>query len=342
MPKKVIGIDIGFSGIKVAEITRKGRANVVTKLGWRALPPGTVVDGKVTSLSDLSKGLQSLLKEQNISPGSAVLGVKSSWVTVKTHRFPSMTKRELEKALEFEVPELVSFPVKGLDEVYFDYFINYKDDQELEVVLVACPRQHVLPFIHAARAAGLSLEAVDMPAFGWEDLLEGGGRRVFVEISEEQTIIQVALSGVFRVLRTVPLGAINFRQGVEEAFQCTPEEARALITKEDLDFLLLEGSGNKRVLRATVQQFVGSVLQTLDFVRAQERATSFRSMLDTMVLLGDVADLRGLGDMLEEEVDLPVRLLKDMENLRLSFEVLRPDRFSCYGSALALGLRGLR
>lgn len=341
MAKKILGIDIDSSSIKLAEITRKGRVNVVTNLGSTALPSGTIVAGKVSNVKNLTKGLQDLLRKQNFSADSAVLGVRSSWVTVKTHRFPTMSDRELEKALEFEVPDLVSFPVQSMKDVYYDYFINSKTEGDLEVVVVACPRHNALQYMESIRECGLSLEAIDVPAFGWEELLENQRRRTFMEISEEQTTIQIVSDGVFRVQRVVPMGAVHFLQGVEEAFGCSPEEAKTLCKTQDLDYLLLEGTNNKRVLRATVQQFVGSVLQTLDFVRAQERATRFSTMLDELILLGDIADLKGLSAMLQKEIDLPVRTLKEMETLRLTFEVLTPGRFSCYGSALALGLRGI-
>lgn len=341
MAKKVLGIDIDVSKIKVAEITRKGRTNLVTQLVTSPLETGTIVGGKVANVQSLRQGLETLLLEQGVTASSAVLGLRSSWVVVKTHRFPTMTKRELEKALEFEVPDVVGFQVQSLADVYYDYFINSQDDHEIEVVVVACPRQNALPYMQAIREAGLTLEAIDVPALGWGDLFENEGRRIMVEISDDQTTIQVSLAGVFKVLRVVPIGIANFRQGVEESFACSPEEATTLCQNEGLDYLLLEGPGDKRVIRATVQQFVGSILQTLDFIRAQERATSFRSMLDEMIIMGDLADLRGFGEMLEKEVDLPVRSLRSVENLRLSFDALRPGPSTCYGSALALALRGL-
>ena len=89
-----------------------------------------------------------------------------------------------------------------------------------------------------------------------------------------------------------------------------------------------------------MQQLVGSVLQTLDFVRAQERAASFQSLLDELVLLGTLADLPGLGEMLGKEVGLPARTLGSLD-LRLGFEIERPERLSGFGSALALGVRGI-
>jgi len=339
--KRVLGIDIDSSAIKAAEVSRKGRSYAVSNLGVMQLPPGTLKDGRVANSGDLAKAMQDLVDKYDLKATSAVLGLRSSWVTVKTHKFPLMPERELDKALEFEVPELAGFSVLSLQDVYYDYFISSKNESELEVVLVACPRQNALPYMHAVRDAGLTLEAIDVPAFGWKDLLAEDGRRVFMEISDEQTTMFVVSNGVFKVHRVVPLGAAHFRRGVEDAFECSAEEAVSLTQNQDMDYLLLEGAGNKRVLRATVQQFIGSVLQTLDFVRAQERAGSFSSLLDELILLGDLADLKGLSEMLQREVDLPVRPLRKMERLNLTFEVLPPGRFSCYGSALALGLRGV-
>ena len=341
MAKRVLGIDIDASSIKAAEITRMGRSYVVSNLGVMFLQPGTVKDGRIVSPSKLTKGIQDLMERYEFQATSAVLGLRSSWVTVKTHTFPMMPERELDKALEYEVPELVGFPVHSLSDVYYDYFISSKTDTELEIVLVACSRQNVLPYMEAIRESGLVLEAIDVPAFGWAELLVEQGRRVFMEISEEQTTVLVASNGVFKVHRVVPIGAIHFKQGVEEAFECSAEEATELCKTQDMDYLLLEGSGSKRLLRATMQQFIGSLLQTLDFVRAQERAARFDAMLDELILLGDLADLRGLSELIQGEVGLPVRTLRQMDRLSLAFEVLQPGRFNCYSSALALGLRGV-
>lgn len=338
--RKVVGLDIDLGKIKAAEVIRKGRTKVVSKLHTQTLPKGALVDGKVAKLQDLIRGLETLLEAGDFNTDSAVLGVRSPWVAVKVHKFPMMSKRELDKALEFEIPELVSFSMQSLDDVCYDYFVNLKTDNEIEVVVVACPRQNLEPYIAAIRRVGLTLEGIDVPAFGWGDLLQDDKKRAYVEISEGQTTVQVILNGVFKVLRMVPVGMLHFRQGIQEAFGCSSQEAQKLLERHHIDHLLLEGAGTKRVLRATVQQFAGSILQTLDFVRAQERATSFSSMLDEVILIGDLADLDGFSEMLAREMALNTVSLKEKE-LRISFDTVGPGRFNCYGSALALGLRGL-
>lgn len=338
--KRVVGLDIDLAKIKAAEVVRKGRNRLVTRLAMQTLPSGAIVDGKVRSSSDLIQGLEALLKAADFNTDSVVLGVRSPWVTVKTHKMPAMPKRELEKAIEYELPELVSFPIPSMRDVCYDFFVNSETEQEMEVVIVACQRKNLDPYIEVMRQVGLTLEGIDVPSFGWGDLLRDGKRRAYVEASDGQTTVQVILDGVFKVLRMVPLGMAHLREGVQEAFQCSAEQAQELCQKHNLDYLLLEGTGSKRLLRAAVQQFTGSILQTLDFVRAQERAASFPSMLDEIVLIGDFADLEGLSEMLKRELGLNVTTLREQE-LRLEFQIQAPGRFNCFGSALALGLRGL-
>ena len=111
--KRVVGLDIDLAKIKAAEVVRKGRNRLVTRLAMQTLPSGAIVDGKVRSRSDLIQGLEALLKAADFNTDSVVLGVRSPWVTVKTHKMPAMPKRELEKAIEYELPELVSFPYRA-------------------------------------------------------------------------------------------------------------------------------------------------------------------------------------------------------------------------------------
>ncbi len=341
MARNMLGLDIDFAGIRAVETVRKGRQTAVTKLAEQPIPAGTVVDGKVVNSQVLGNELQSFLSKQRFQANSVTLGLRSSWVTVKIHRFPAMPKRELDKALEFEIPDLVSFQAPALKDVAYDYFVNSRTDNEVEVVVVSCPRQHLDPYIKLMREAGLSLEAIDVPAFGWQELLADDKRRGFVEVNEEQTTIQISLDGIFRVLRVIPLGMMHFRKSVQEAFEISAEEAQSLIYDRDLDYLLTEGAGSKRSIRSTIQQFSGSILQTLDFIRAQERAANYKSMMDEIVFLGDLAGVAGVAEMLQKEMDLPVLALRQIDTLTLTMDFQRPPHFDAYGSALALGMRGL-
>lgn len=341
MPRSHLGLDIDSSGVKVAETVYQGRQKVVTKLAEHTLPLGAIVDGRIAKSQLLAQELKRFLLKQNFKTDSVTLGLRSAWITVKTHRFPAMRPRELDKALEFEIPELVTFPVHTPKDVAYDYFINERTAHEVEVVVVACARQHLQPYIELMHEVGLTLAGIDVPAFGWRELLPDSSNRCFIEVSQEQTTIQINLNGLFKVLRVVPVGALHFRQSIGDAFGVSEEEAQQLMRSRDLDYLLMKGEGSERALRATTQQFLGSVLQTLDFVRADVRASNFRSMLEEVVFLGDLADVSGVALMLQEEIDLSVRTLQDISDLKFGFSLGMPARLNSYGSAITLGMRGL-
>lgn len=340
MARKVVGIDIDFSGIKCAELIKKGRTRLVTKLANQSLPANIFTDGKVEDITSLAQSLNEMFARYKLSNESVVLGIRSPWVYTKLHQFPKMPKRELEKALEFEIASLVSFPVNSPRDLTYDYFVNSELGDQLELLIVACPRKRLDPYISALKQADLRLAVVDVPAFSWNYLFAEEKSRAFVEVSAEQTTVFIAERGLYKILRVVPIGMVHFLEGVQEAFALSSQEAFALMQKQDLDYLLMEGTANKRVLRATIQQLIGSILQTLDFVRAKERATQFRALFDELVICGELADLPGLCSMLEKELNLSVLALSQVEHFSFTFDALPPSRFSTYASALALALRG--
>lgn len=340
MARKVLGLDFSDEKIIGVEVTRKGRTRMVTALGEVSTPPGTILEGKILDEKSLQEALTHLLKQARFSAKSTVLGIDSNSMTVKTRRLPIMSERELERAIEFELPDVVNFPFQSLKDVSFDYYENKRTTNEIEIVLVACPRDLLNPYIKIAKEAGLVLEVIDLPALNWSLLPLEERSRAFVDIEENWSTIYVELAREFKVLRTIPLGRIHFQKGVEEAFQCSAAEAQRLCGAKHIDYLLLEGPGNKSVLRANTQQFTASIFQTLDFVRAQERASRFDEVLDELVLLGRLAHLQGLSQVLQQEVDLPVYPLNPFEHMGLGPDIPPPENAAAYASALAFALRG--
>jgi len=338
--KKVLGLDFGDEKIIGVEVTRKGRTKVVTALGETTTPPGTILEGKILDEKSLRDALNRLLKEASFTAKATILGIDGTSFTIKTHSLPIMSERELERAIEFELPEVVNFPFQSLKDVSFDYYENKRTASEIEIVLVACQRSLINPYIEIAKGAGLSLEVIDLPALNWPVLPLEVNPRAFVNIEENWTTIFVELNGEFKVLRNIPLGRIHFQKGVEEAFQCSAAEAQRLCATKHIDYLLLEGPGNKSLLRANTQQFTASVFQTLDFVRAQERASHFSEILDELVLLGRLANLEGLPQVLQQETELKAYPLNPFANVSLDTGISPPDNGAVYASALALAWRG--
>ncbi|NLK08777.1 MAG: pilus assembly protein PilM, partial [Firmicutes bacterium] len=76
-------------------------------------------------------------------------------------------------------------------------------------------------------------------------------------------------------------------------------------------------------------------------LRAEERASSIREVLDELILLGGVSHIRGLDGMLSQELGVQAHVVNPFSKHNLAPELTLPDNYSIYGSALGLALRGL-
>lgn len=335
-----LGVDIGSRYIKCVEVTRRGRNLAVTAVGKTATPKGAVQKGSLANPLAVAEALKGLLGELDINSKATVLGINSPDVIVRSHRIPAMKDKEIGKALEFEVPELVNFPVDTLRDVSYDFHVLHRDPSETELLFVACRRTLLDPFLACLKEVGLEVAVVDLQAFNWPRLFSTPQKVCLVDLGDEQTSVYVELEGVYKVYRILPIGGGHLTQAIMQAFGCSTAEARQLKETKDLDFLLTKGTGQASMLRSVFEQFIAGVLQTLDFLRAQERLSHIREVLDGLYLIGGLAHLKGLQPVLQQEIDLNVAVLNPFENTATAEDVEVPADHASYASALALAIRG--
>ncbi|MGI6150206.1 MAG: type IV pilus assembly protein PilM [Limnochordia bacterium] len=339
--RRRVGLDIGNTSIKCVEVNGRGRSVSVTAVGKAATPKNAVHKGALLNAAAVAEVLRALLQRLGVSGKTTVVGLNNPDVVVKRHRMPDMTDKELEKALEFELPELVAFPTETPREITYSFEVLNRSASEVEVLFVACRRNLVEPFLACTREAGLEAAVVDLQAFNWSRLAGASERVCYVDLGEEQTTLYVELNGTYKVYRMLPIGGFHFTQGIMQAFDCDSREAQRLKETQHIDYLLTEGAGQKSPLRSVFQQYIAGILQTLDFIRAEERASHIREVLDAVYLLGGLAHVQGLQAILEQEIDLKVTVLNPFQNLATADGVEIPADYASYASALALAVRGV-
>lgn len=341
MPHSCIGVDIGSCYVKLVEVKSYRKTPRITRFTKALLPPKVVSQGKILDANRVGDLLKTLLKKHGFTSKRAVIGVTSSEITVKLTTFPTMSKRELSQAVEFELDELISFAYRDLDEISYSYDVIEKGSEEQKVVFTACRRSLLEPYLISVRQAGLEPEVVDIHGFSVPRITNYARSVCYVDIGAEKTWIYIENQGVFRVYRILNIGSYHLDSGIVEAFGVSPEEAVRLKETKDIDYLLMQGSGSKSTLRSVVQQFIGGILQTLDFLRAQERAANFSDILDRVVLAGGGSHLAGFPAMLVEELNVEVEVLNPFSILEGSITEEHPSDYGIYAPAVGLALRGL-
>ena len=96
MDAVTIGLDIGSSAVRAAEIEVSQARRVLRRYGQVGLNPGDVVDGEVVQhIPAVSGAIRRLWTEAVFSHNKVVLGVSGPWVFVRQADVPALSAEDM-------------------------------------------------------------------------------------------------------------------------------------------------------------------------------------------------------------------------------------------------------
>ena len=110
--RSAIGLDIGTSGVRAAELSFGKGQVTLEKFGQVALPEGAVRDGEVVDSDAVAAAIKQLWAHTKFSSKKVVIGVANQKVIVRQVDLPWMPVDELKKSLAFQVQDFVPMPVE--------------------------------------------------------------------------------------------------------------------------------------------------------------------------------------------------------------------------------------
>lgn len=341
LSKACLGIDIGSSYIKLVELRNKGRGSYQLISAHKIDTPDNCLQrSKITDEALLANKISQLLNNANTKTDRVVLGLNSSEVMLKSIAFPKMPQKELDKVLEFEFEDVFKLPSgQSVSDYSISYDILAETENEMNLLVAGCPMHLVTSYLNVLRQADLVPFIIDIGAFALPRVNETTRRSCYVDLGHSQTVIYIEIDGAYKVYRILPIGGAAITEGIMEAFETEVNHAENLKLNHDIDYLLMEGSGQKGLLRATIQQYVGGILQTLDYLRSQFRSSSINEVLDQVVICGGNAHIKGIDNLFKQELGMDVIVLEPFS--RLQMIQTTPNDQSIYSTAIGLALRGL-
>ena len=162
-----MGLDIGTSGVRAAELSVGKGAATLEKFGQVALPPGVVRDGEVIDADAVARAIKQLWAQARFGGKRVVVGVANQKVVVRQVDLPWLPIKELRSSLAFQVQDFIPMPVETaiLDFHPLEEFTNDSGARMLRVLLVAAARDMVDSALHAVELAGLQPAMVDLTSF---------------------------------------------------------------------------------------------------------------------------------------------------------------------------------
>lgn len=304
-----IGLDIGSSAIRAAEVEVSQGRRVVRRYGQIGIPAGWVVDGEVVNVVGVAETLKRLWAEVRFSSNRVILGVSGPRVFVRQADVPAVALEDLRSSLRFNSEELVPIP---LDEASFDFSVlgpAPAEDQAAasghRVLLVAAHKDMLRSYLALMTAAGLTPVAMDSSALALiravPPVTSEGGLEVIVSIGAELTTVAVRDQGVPRFIRTLTVGGNKLTASLAESMHlemATAERLKRGYVPPDAPQL----AQAKRAMTADVRELAEDVRATVDFFTSQAGDKT----IDRILVTGGGSRTRGLANAIAG--NLPVEV----------------------------------
>jgi type IV pilus assembly protein PilM len=319
-----IGLDIGSSAVRAAEVLMDGDRRVLRRFAQVGLPEGAVVEGEIRDREAVTAAIKRLWQHGRFSGRTVVVGVGSQRAMVRQVEMPPMPDSELRSALPLKIGELLPIPVQ---QAVVDFAPLPKGDGDAgprRVLVVAAQRDVVTDELAAVEAAGLRVEAFEASSLALlravaSGRADGGPNELeaVVGIGAELLTIVVRDGGVPRFVRTATL------------------TGPAGTTSGDSGPTGLGHAGRGRSTSAVVV----SAAQRLDTIVSEVRSSleylvsqSATKQLSQVVITGGGAMVAGVPDALSAAVGVPVsvaeaRIELDAKELGLDEEALNEASF---------------
>jgi type IV pilus assembly protein PilM len=331
---KVVGLDIGTSGVRAAELVLGKGGATLERFGQVALPEGAVRDGEVVDPAAVTAALKQLWLQAKFSTKKVVLGVANQKVVVRQVDLPWLPADELRASLAFQVQDYIPMPVEQtiLDFHPLEEFVNDGGGRMLRVLLVAAAKDMVDSALEAVTGAGLQPEMVDLTSFAVLRSLYDGSQgfdssaEALVDVGANVTNIVVHQGGVPRFVRILMMGGADITDAVAERLGVPNEQAEQI--KQQTGLAPVAGAADahpaQRAIEGSGGAFVDEVRGSLDFFSAQPGAPR----IGRLVLSGGGSRLAGLAERLSTATRLPVQQARPMSTLKLGKTGLTQDQLA--------------
>ncbi len=310
MPKVRVGLDIGSTAVRAAEIAA-GAPPVVLRAAQVPLPDGAVENGEVRQPDVVAETIRELWNVGGFKTKQVYLGVGNQRLVVREIALPFLPPKELRESLAFQVQEFIPMPVEEamLD---FDELGEFEQDgrKMIRILLVAAQRSMVSMVVEAVSGGRLEPLGLDLNPFalvrsvGTADAgmdLEETGDEAVIDVGAHVTNICVHARQTVRFVRILPSGGRDVSLAIARGMGVEDDVAEKLKRGEEVE----GGPGAEDVRRVAMSRagsFVDEIRSSLEFYAAQSQG----SRIGRVLVTGGGSKLGGFLDLLRERIPAPV------------------------------------
>jgi type IV pilus assembly protein PilM len=335
MAQLTVGLDIGTSAVRAAELDVSHSRPVLQTYGQVGLPPGSLIDGEIRDVAAVSAAITKLWTNGQFSSRSVIVGIAGLRAITREIDLPFVPDDEVDSAVRFQSEEVIPFPPDQTilsSQILADY-TSPEGDKMRRVLVAAAHVDLVNGVIEAVEKAGLTVEGVDLissalvRAVGGQDASEQP--EAIVSVGAGLTVVAVHQQGRPQFVRTIGSGGNATTAAVSAALDLPISDAEGV--KRRIGEPVAQMQAAERAAQASMNELVGEVRNSIQYFASLPG----RLPVSRVLVTGGGSDLAGLRSMLEDQVRLPVLSVSPLARLDTSKLDLSEEQANEVGPVLA-------
>lgn len=343
---RCVGVDIGETSIKMAEVSKKGNGYQLINFGIYPLPKGEVDGEFLRDSATLSAGISSLIP---VIPGNnpkIATCIAGQNVFIRYITLPQMSQKEMAEAVTIEAETLFPVPINELS-VDFLKIGEVKEDgiNKEEIMVVAARKNHVEQLGRVITDAGVKPAVVDIESLALlrtvNEVLnrkEKADTIAVIDIGTSSATVSVFKGQALRFTRMLPFGGFRLTKVLMDNYSLTYSEAEA--TKKIMNLSGDETTGlnvllhqKTELITAHLENLIVEIRRSIEFYESRYRGEE----ISRLAVSGGVAQMPGLAEYVQDSIHLPVDIINPIGKVAVAQEIYaRKKEIEEAGTSLAV------
>lgn len=361
---KILSIEVEASQVRVAEIEVRGKKGKIYNCFCIPAPQGAVEDGQIRDTKSLGEVLKEKLSQRKIRTKKVYFATGSTRIASREVRIPFVKANRIQSIIEANATDY--FPI-DVSKYVLSYSVIDVESQKAEdekeetkqyhLMVYAAPKAISAAYAEFAENAGLTMSGITYTGDSIYHSIKGEyakGTHILVKIEMKGTSITIIHDGELALQRNINYGVdsavetvrafpeFGVRLDVNEALEvlCSRRCINSALDMEPAEEAVSDEARMMETARAEVTEslryLIGNISRIMDYYISRHTD----AMFETIDCCGLGAEVKGLMQLLSNELGQQVNVLDKLENFALPASAQDEDAY-LYAAVLAPGTSGV-
>ncbi len=313
--KKILGLDIGATSIKIAELD-VGRTATLQNFMMLPMPQGALGSGEILDITSVGMVLQKAFQDLKTKRNGVAIGMWGTSVIVKRISVPRVDKKLIMEQLRFEAEQHIPFDINNVTLSYHSLPFS-SSPETLDILLVAAQNEVIRQYMQVIETAGKKCSVVDVAGFALANLFELNYGKIpsqivaAINIGAQVTNFVAMQNGDIIFCRDIPVGGSSYNAELSKNFGLTYQESESLKLSAAKGQEVPEGVSH--TILTVNDQIIEEIRSTIDYLAVSHEGAKLAKCWYT----GGGSLVPGLIDKMSKTLEIPFEVFNPFKKLKV-------------------------